>query len=85
MRISLTFEASNSCYRVVRGLLKGKQSFLELYDENENNIKRFLEKRNDLTPCPFKIGDIDCPNGYITLLPHVHRKDGFFIAKLKRK
>ena len=53
-------------------------------EENQNNIKRFLEKRKDFILCPFSVGDIDCPDGYITLLPHVHGRDGFFIAKLKR-
>jgi DNA repair exonuclease SbcCD ATPase subunit len=51
MRISLSFSANDQSYRIVRGLAKGKQSYLELY-ENETDITKstisetqnFLEK-----------------------------------------
>lgn len=51
MRVSLSFEADDTRYRVARGLAKGKMSYLELY-EGEKNITKstiaetqaFLEK-----------------------------------------
>ena len=33
----------------------------------------------------FTVGDIECENGMLTLLPHVHQTDGFFMAKIRRK
>ena len=55
-----------------------------LPEENEHNVKKFIEENRDFELVPFKVGELDCPEGYITLLPHVHRTDGFFVAKLKR-
>ena len=51
MRVSLSFEADDAHYRIARGLAKGKTSYLELY-EGENDITKstisetqaFLEK-----------------------------------------
>ena len=56
-----------------------------LPEENEENIKAFLEKHNDFSLVPWSVGDISAENGMITLLPHIHKTDGFFIAKLTRK
>ena len=56
-----------------------------LPEENEYNVKKFIEENGDFELVPFKVGELDCPDGYITLLPHVHQTDGFFVAKLKRK
>ncbi len=53
-------------------------------EENEDNIKRFLSSHPDFTLVPFEAGALKAENGYITLLPHIHGTDGFFIAKLKR-
>ena len=39
MRVSLSFEADDAHYRIVRGLAKGKTSYLELYD-GENDITK---------------------------------------------
>lgn len=56
-----------------------------LPEENEDNIARFLEKHTDFECVPFRVRSIDAPKGYITLLPHKDKTDGFFIAKLTRK
>ena len=56
-----------------------------LPEENEENIKAFLEKHNDFSLVPWSVGDISAESGMITLLPHIHKTDGFFIAKLTRK
>ena len=53
-------------------------------EENEENVKRFLEKHHDFSLVPFKAGELSVPTGYITLLPDTHPTDGFFIAKLIR-
>ena len=54
-------------------------------EENEKNIEDFLSTHPDFTLEAWKVGDIFAESGMITLLPHVHKTDGFFIAKLKRK
>ena len=53
-----------------------------LPDENENNIKKFLENHKNFELVPFFVGDLEVESGMITLLPHTHHTDGFFIAKL---
>ena len=56
-----------------------------LPEENEENIKAFLKKHEDVSLVPWSVGDISAESGMITLLPHIHKTDGFFIAKLTRK
>ena len=56
-----------------------------LKNENEDVINRFLENNNNYKLDAFtlpKFGDVN--NGMITLWPHVHETDGFFICKLRR-
>ncbi|MBR2381556.1 MAG: 16S rRNA (cytosine(967)-C(5))-methyltransferase RsmB [Clostridia bacterium] len=55
-----------------------------LPDENENNIKKFLEDHKNFELAPFSVGDLEVESGMITLLPHTYHTDGFFIAKLVR-
>ena len=55
-----------------------------LPDENENNISTFLSQHKEFSLEPWSVGDIVANNGMITLFPHLHKTDGFFIAKLKR-
>ena len=54
-------------------------------EENEKNIERFISQHPDFYLEPWSVGDISAKSGMITLLPHIHKTDGFFIAKLKRK
>lgn len=54
-------------------------------EENEENIARFLEKHSEFSLVPFRAGNLDCPEGMITLFPDLHGTDGFFIAKLQKK
>lgn len=55
-----------------------------LPDENENVINQFLENNKNFALVPFSVGTLEVNDGMITLLPHIHNTDGFFIAKLVR-
>ncbi len=57
-----------------------------LKEENEEVVRDFLKNNVDFETCGFElpsIGRVD--DGMITLLPHIHGTDGFFIAKLRKK
>ena len=58
-----------------------------LHWENEDVVRQFLGIHSDFaTECfalPQALGG-SCP-GMITLLPHVHDTDGFFICRMRRK
>ncbi len=56
-----------------------------LSEENENNVRRFLDNDPDFELCPFEYGGFVCESGMATLLPNTHGTDGFFVAKLIRK
>lgn len=56
-----------------------------LPDENENVVNRFLENNSGFSLVPFSVGELEAARGMITLLPHIHHTDGFFIAKMVRK
>ena len=53
--------------------------------ENEDIVRVFLENNREFESVPFTVGNIDCAEGMLTLLPHIHNTDGFFIAKIRRK
>lgn len=56
-----------------------------LAEENENNVNRFLDRNPEFSLSPFSVGELSVESGMITLLPHRHKTDGFFIARLVRK
>ena len=56
-----------------------------LPDENENVVNKFLENNSGFSLVPFSVGELEAARGMITLLPHIHHTDGFFIAKIERK
>ncbi|MBQ8743039.1 MAG: 16S rRNA (cytosine(967)-C(5))-methyltransferase RsmB [Clostridia bacterium] len=51
--------------------------------ENEERILNFLKNDPDFSLLPFKVGSVEAPNGYTTLIPN-GKRDGFFIAILKK-
>ena len=53
--------------------------------ENEGTVERFLAENPDFELSPFAVGRLSAESGMLTLLPHVHHTDGFFIAKIQRK
>lgn len=55
-----------------------------LPDENENNVNKFLENHKNFALVPFNVGALEVDGGMITLLPHTHHTDGFFVAKLEK-
>ena len=58
--------------------------------ENEKNMEWFLQNHpeytlEDMTPyLPKQMADMG-KQGYLTVFPHIHHTDGFFIARLKKK
>ena len=57
-----------------------------LQEENELIVKAFLARHPEFEAVPFAHPICGVrPEGWVTLLPHLHQTDGFFIAKLRRK
>ena len=53
--------------------------------ENEDVVEAFLNTHPDFRREPFALPGIGAvPEGHLTLWPHIHGTDGFFIAKLRR-
>ena len=56
-----------------------------LPEENQQNIQEFLARHPEFSLAPWSVGSLEVSSGMITLMPHIHNTDGFFIAKLIRK
>lgn len=55
-------------------------------EENEKNVEAFLDEHPDFVAEDFAFaGGLGSENGMLTLLPHRHATDGFFMAKLRKK
>ena len=52
--------------------------------ENEEVTDRFIREHQEYTYEKINIGKISSETGKITLLPHIHGTDGFFVALIKR-
>ena len=52
--------------------------------ENEGVVERFLDAHPDFSLEKIELGALSS-DGMLTLYPHLHGTDGFFIAKLRRK
>lgn len=56
-----------------------------LPEENLALVEKFLRSHGgEFELSPISAGNLGVPSGQITLLPHIHGTDGFFICKLKR-
>lgn len=53
--------------------------------ENGGVCREFLKNHPEYQPQDFAFGDLCSQNGQLTLLPHIHHTDGFFIARFRRK
>ena len=53
--------------------------------ENREVVERFLSEHPDFSTVEFAVGALRSSGGMLTLLPHVHKTDGFFMAKLRRE
>ena len=55
-------------------------------EENEDVVRGFLAQHEAFTPVAFTLpGGIHAPEGMVTLWPHTHGTDGFFISKLMKR
>ena len=75
----------NACKYVKRGGLLVYSTCTLLPEENELAFKDFLSRHPEFELVPFTVGKVEAKEGYITLFPHVHKTDGFFVSKLIRK
>ena len=53
--------------------------------ENEAVVQAFLAAHGEFELVPFELPGIGACGGMLTLWPHIHGTDGFFLAKLRRK
>ena len=53
-------------------------------DENEGVTDKFISASESFAYEPFEAGGLSAPEGKLTLLPHKHGTDGFYIAKLRK-
>ncbi len=52
--------------------------------ENEAVSSRFADENPDFEPVDFEAADLQSSDGRLTLYPHLHGTDGFYISKFRR-
>jgi 16S rRNA (cytosine967-C5)-methyltransferase len=52
--------------------------------ENAEVVHKFLDQNPDFTLVDFSVGSLKSEDGVLTLWPHIHNTDGFFISKLRK-
>ena len=53
--------------------------------ENEEIVSAFLSSHPDFVTEDFTAGELTSSGGMMTLYPHIHGTDGFFVAKMRKK
>ena len=53
-------------------------------EENERVVERFLEAHDEYSVLDFESCGYKSEGGMLTLLPHIHSSDGFFMAKIRK-
>ncbi len=54
-------------------------------EENEKITDKFISENPEFSYEGFSVGELCVSEGKVTLLPHKHGTDGFYIAKLRKK
>ena len=75
--------AASSKYLAVGGTLVYSTCTLN-EKENRGVVDRFLSENPDFSVADFSLGSLKSECGSLTLYPHIHNTDGFFIAKLRK-
>ena len=53
--------------------------------ENECVVEKFLENNSDFALADFTVGSLNSKDGMLYMIPHIHKTDGFFMAKIIKK
>ena len=75
--------AKSASYLKVGGILAYSTCTLEKR-ENTDTVLSFLAENPDFSLIDFTVGGVFCEGGELTLYPHIHNTDGFYIALIKR-
>ena len=73
----------SASYLKVGGVLAFSTCTLEKR-ENTDTVLSFLASHPDFSPVDFTVGELHSTNGELTLYPHIHATDGFYIALIRR-